>query len=51
MSSESETNDARRRAGWLPADVEDLEVWLDAMKEADGFSGDVDLDALVASAD
>ena len=29
---------------------QDMKVWLDAMKEADGFTGDVDLDALVASA-
>ncbi|MCT2587706.1 ABC transporter substrate-binding protein [Actinophytocola gossypii] len=29
----------------------DLEVWLDAMREADGFTGDVDLNALVAAQD
>lgn len=29
---------------------QDMKVWLNAMKEADGFTGDVDLDALVASA-
>jgi NitT/TauT family transport system substrate-binding protein len=30
---------------------DDLEVWLKAMRDADGFSGDVDLDALVAAQD
>ncbi|MFI7675970.1 ABC transporter substrate-binding protein [Actinophytocola sp. NPDC049390] len=29
---------------------QDMEVWLRAMKDADGFTGDVDLDKLVASA-
>jgi NitT/TauT family transport system substrate-binding protein len=48
--------DAAIKAAKLPTYTteirrQDLEVWLDAMKEADGFSGDVDLDALVASAD
>lgn len=28
---------------------QDMEIWLDAMREADGFTGDVDLNALVAS--
>ncbi|OLF08015.1 hypothetical protein BLA60_24385 [Actinophytocola xinjiangensis] len=28
---------------------QDMEIWLDAMREADGFDGDVDLNALVAS--
>ncbi|HEY7597070.1 MAG TPA: ABC transporter substrate-binding protein [Actinophytocola sp.] len=29
--------------------AQDLKIWLAAMKDADGFKGDVDLDALVAS--
>lgn len=28
---------------------QDMEIWLDAMREADGFDGDIDLNALVAS--
>ncbi|MFC4855440.1 ABC transporter substrate-binding protein [Actinophytocola glycyrrhizae] len=30
---------------------QDMQVWLEAMQEADGFTGDVDLDALVTSTD
>jgi NitT/TauT family transport system substrate-binding protein len=30
---------------------QDMKTWLQAMKDADGFSGDVDLDALVAKQD
>lgn len=47
--------DAAIKAAKLPTYTteirrQDLEVWLNAMKEADGFTGDVDLDALVTSA-
>ncbi|GAB3456866.1 ABC transporter substrate-binding protein [Actinophytocola sediminis] len=46
--------DAAIKAAVLPTyttevRAEDLEIWLDAMREADGFTGDVDLDALVAA--
>jgi ABC-type nitrate/sulfonate/bicarbonate transport system substrate-binding protein len=47
--------DAAIKAAKLPTYTteirpQDMKVWLEAMKEADGFSGDVDLDALVMSA-
>jgi NitT/TauT family transport system substrate-binding protein len=46
--------DAAIKAAVLPTYTtevrpKDMEVWLDAMREADGFDGDVDLNALVAS--
>lgn len=47
--------DAAIKAAKLPTYTteirpQDMKVWLEAMKEADGFTGDVDLDALVTSA-